>query len=420
MRRSATPSPPEDQVYTVGELTRRIQRLLESNWAALWVEGEISNVSRPSSGHVYFTLKDEAAQLAGVVWRSNVARLRFEPENGAKVRVFGSITVYPPHGKYQISATRIEPAGVGDLEAAYRRLYERLKKEGLFDEANKVELPEYPRTIGIVTSESGAAIHDLFSVLERRAPYARLVVRPARVQGPGSEEDVVRAIEEIDAWGEADVLIVGRGGGSIEDLWTFNTEGVARALFACRTPVISAVGHEVDHTIADWVADVRAPTPSAAAELAVPEAGDLVEEVEILGEGLVAAMSELMQRKRDRVNDLGSAAAFRGPLEYCRRRAQDVDLLAGRLSQGVRRQLESDRLRLQGVQGQLEALSPLGVLDRGYAIARRPGGEILRRAGEVAAGEVVDVLLSRGELECRVEEIREETVPVSEEKREND
>jgi exodeoxyribonuclease VII large subunit len=409
MHRSEMPSRrdrADDSVYTVTELTKRVKRLLESHWAALWVEGELSNVKRHGSGHVYFTLKDEGASLKGVLFRSNASRLRFVPEDGQKVRVYGSLTVYEPQGSYQITAVKMEPLGVGDLEIAFRQMYERLDKEGLFAAARKRALPTHPRTIGIVTSESGAAIRDLFSVLARRLPHVDLVVRSARVQGAGAAQDIARAIEEFDEWGGADVLIVGRGGGSLEDLWAFNEEIVARAIHASRTPIVSAVGHEVDTTIADFVADLRAPTPSAAAELIAPERDAVAEELRALGNDLAWAITQFLRDRRERVNLAARSAAFGSPLEFYRRRSQDVDGLRTRLEGAMTRSVDRRRLVLQAASGRLDALSPRAVLQRGYAIVRLPTGTVVRRTEEVSIGASVDVMLREGELTCRVESAR--------------
>jgi exodeoxyribonuclease VII large subunit len=356
---------------------------LESHWTALWVEGEVSNVRPSGAGHVYFTLKDENAALEAVLFRTDAQRQRFRLEHGQKVRVFGSLSVYEPKGAYQIKAVKVEPVGVGELELAFRQLYERLAREGLFDPARKRPIPRMPRTIGIVTSPTGAAVRDLISVLRRRAPQVRIVLRPARVQGEGAAVDVARAVRELDEWGEADVLIVGRGGGSLEDLWTFNEELVARAIRASRTPVISAVGHEIDQTIADFVADVRAPTPSAAAELAAPDRGALLATVAETGDRLAAGATRWLRARGDRVKLRGEAP----------------------LRAGLARLLERSRLRLAGLGGRLEALSPLGILGRGYAIASSESGGILRDADETRAGERIDVRLARGRLGCRVEEV---------------
>jgi exodeoxyribonuclease VII large subunit len=379
-----TPSRSAELVYTVSELTRRIKRLLESQWTALWVEGEVSNVRPSGAGHVYFTIKDENAALDAVLFRTDALRQRFRLEHGQKVRVFGSLSVWEPKGAYQIKAVKVEPVGLGELELAFRQLHARLSKEGLFDPARKRAIPSAPHTVGIVTSPTGAALRDLISVLRRRAPHVRVVLRPARVQGEGAAADVARAIGELDEWGGADVLIVGRGGGSLEDLWTFNEEIVARAIHACRTPVISAVGHEIDRTIADSVADVRAPTPSAAAEIAAPDREALLAGIARTRHRLVGGATRWLRARGDRVKQRAEA-----PLHAA----------AARL-------LERSRHRLAGLGGKLDALSPLAILGRGYAIASLESGGILHAADDAREGERIDVRLARGALGCRVDEVR--------------
>lgn len=412
MRQPEIWSAPTDVVYTVSELTRKVKRHLESQWAGVWVEGELSNVRPHSSGHLYFTIKDEGAALRGVMFRSEVRRLRFQPDDGLKVRLFGGLTIYEAQGNWQIIAVKMEPAGLGELELAFRQTFDRLKKEGLFDVAHKVALPACPRVVGVVTSESGAAIRDIVSVLSRRAPHVRIVLRAARVQGEGAARDVARGIAELDAWGGADVLIVGRGGGSLEDLWAFNEEVVARAIHACRTPVCSAVGHEVDRTIADFAADVRAATPSAAAELVAPERRELAALVLGLNAAAQNAIRALLRRRRERAMLLAASPAFRGPRAYVDRRTQDVDRLRQRLDKATLRSLDRRRLLFGAVAGRLHALSPLAILERGYAIARTPRGDVIRRARDVSRGDVLDVRVGDGEIGCRVEEVR---APISKE-----
>ncbi|MFN8179398.1 MAG: exodeoxyribonuclease VII large subunit [bacterium] len=407
MRQPEISSAPADVVYTVSELTRKIKRLLESQWSGVWVEGELSNVRPHPSGHLYFTIKDEGAALRGVMFRSDVRRLRFRPEDGQKIRLYGGLTIYEPQGNWQIVAQKMDPAGLGELELAFRQTFERLEKEGLFDEAHKVSLPAHPQVVGIVTSESGAAIRDIVSVLGRRAPHVRLVLRAARVQGEGAARDVANGIAELDRWGGADVLIVGRGGGSLEDLWAFNEEVVARAIRACETPIVSAVGHEVDRTIADFVADRRAATPSAAAEIVAPERRELLAGLRSLAASAEAAIRRHLRRRGERVILLRDSPAFRGPQAYVQRRAQDLDRARERLEAAAGRALERRRLMTRAAAGRLHALSPLAILGRGYAIVRTPAGEVVRRAREVSPGAAVEVWVGEGQLDCRVERVRE-------------
>ena len=269
----------EKNVITITELTRQIKFSLESSFPRVWVEGEISNFKQHTSGHLYFTLKDEGAQLSALMWRSRVANLTFQPEDGMKVIARGSITVYPPRGNYQLDVDQIQPLGLGELQLAFERLKQKLDAEGLFDAEHKKPIPEFPECIGLVTSETGAALQDIRSVLSRRHPSVEVVLAPVRVQGAGAAEEIADAIKYLNQYGGIDVLIVGRGGGSLEDLWAFNEEVVARAIYASKIPIISAVGHEIDFSIADFVADLRAPTPSAAAELVVRDRTELLEDI---------------------------------------------------------------------------------------------------------------------------------------------
>jgi exodeoxyribonuclease VII large subunit len=397
-----------DPIYSVTELTRSIRRLLEGSFFGVWVEGELSNVKLHTSGHLYFTLKDDLSCLRGVMFRRHASKLRFDAADGQKVRVYGSITVYEPKGEYQINTTRLDPVGIGELELAFRQLYEKLEKEGLFHPGRKRAIPRHPRVVGLVTSDSGAAVRDLLSVLERRAPHVEVVLRPARVQGAGAAADIVRALVDFEEWGGADVVIIGRGGGSLEDLWAFNEEIVARAIAACRIPIISAVGHEIDFTIADYAADLRAPTPSAAAEIVASDRETLLTHLDRLGARLGRGAVQGLRMRGDRVMLLARSTAFRRPMDLYRRRSQDVDALADRLETAGRSSLSRAALRLEGARGKLHALSPLAVLERGYAIVRGPSGAIVRRAGQVAKGERIDVRLAGGELRAEVEDVRED------------
>ncbi|MBI4429018.1 MAG: exodeoxyribonuclease VII large subunit, partial [Ignavibacteriales bacterium] len=265
------------KILTVTEITRKLRIYLEETFPQVWVQGEISNCKRHTSGHLYFTLKDEAAQISAVMWQSNAETLLFALEDGMKAVVRGAITVYPPKGNYQIDVDKVQPIGVGELQLAFERLKQKLAAEGLFDPRHKKPIPEFPQSIGIITSESGAALQDIRSVLSRRFSAVKVIFIPVKVQGPGAAEEIAQAISDMNRFGKVDVIIVGRGGGSLEDLWAFNEEIVVRAIFASRIPVISAVGHEIDFSISDFVADLRAPTPSAAAAMVVRDSGELLD-----------------------------------------------------------------------------------------------------------------------------------------------
>ncbi|HDZ10569.1 MAG TPA: exodeoxyribonuclease VII large subunit, partial [Bacteroidetes bacterium] len=273
---------PEKKIYTISEITRKIKRLLENAIPSIWLEGEISNFKRHSSGHIYFVLKDENSQISCVMWRGRNNGLYFTPQDGMKIQARGNVTVYEKRGNYQFEVLQMQPAGLGELQMALEQLKQSLKAEGLFDEQHKKKIPQYPEKIGIVTSPTGAAIRDLVSVVQRRFPSVQLILNPVRVQGAEAAGEIARAIDEFNAYGDVDVLIVGRGGGSLEDLWAFNEEVVARAIFRSKIPVISAVGHEIDFGISDFVADLRAPTPSAAAELVVRNREELLHTIQYL------------------------------------------------------------------------------------------------------------------------------------------
>ncbi len=355
-------------VYSVSEITRDIKTTLESAFPPLWVQGELSNFIHHRSGHMYFTLKDANTQLSGVMWKGRNAFLRFSPQEGMKVVVLGSIRVYERRGQYQIDCVRMMPAGIGELQMAFEQLKTRLKEEGLFDPAHKRTIPEFPDIIGVITSASGAAIRDIVHVINRRFPGVRLVIRPTLVQGDDAAADIEQAIQEMNDWGQADVLIVGRGGGSLEDLWPFNEERVARALYDSRIPVISAVGHEIDFTISDFVADLRAPTPSAAAELAVPNREDLQQHLASIRQRLNRQLTTRLHMASERLNSLRNRYSFRRPLDRIRQDRQRLDDLSVRMNRSLTVHLERNRQRVQTAHQQLTALNPGSVLKRGYCI----------------------------------------------------
>jgi exodeoxyribonuclease VII large subunit len=419
----------ERKVLTVSELTERLRRMVEEQFPAVWVEGEISNFRLYGSGHAYFTLKDEGAQVRAVLFRTRMRRLRFEPGDGQHVLAFGSLEVYAQRGEYQLVVELLEPRGLGALQLAFEQLKTRLGAEGLFEPARKRALPRFPRKIGIVTSPSGAAIRDMLRVIGRRFAGLQIVIAPARVQGDGAAEEIARGLADLNSLGDVDVVIVGRGGGSLEDLWAFNEEVVARAIAASKVPVISAVGHEVDFTISDFVADLRAPTPSAAAELVVREKQALVEQVASLQARLDRAAKRPLGTLVRRVDDVRARLA-RAEHVAARRRRHALELLTARLRAASpfarlsswRHRLQRGDARLHGAMtaattrarhrlqhavGRLDSLSPLAVLARGYSLALGPTGHVLTSARAVQAGEAVRLLLSEGSLDCRVEATRE-------------
>ncbi len=435
-------------MLTITELTGAIRTMLESSYPQIWVEGEISNARLWKTGHLYFTLKDARAQIRAVMFRSTVNLLRFKPENGQHVVARGRVSVYDPKGEYQIVCEHLEPHGLGALQLAFEQLRERLAQEGLFDDSRKRALPALPRKIGVVTSPDGAAIQDILNILGRRYPNAHIVISPTRVQGEGASTEIVRALKNLERVSGIDVMIVTRGGGSIEDLWAFNEEAVARAVADATVPVISAVGHETDVTICDFVADVRAPTPSAAAELVVAQLEEFTARINRQEERLVAAARVGLQQRREKVHRLERRPSFAGwparlagrgrhaaelthrlsgltativgtrvrraHVAQLRLEALNLDRRLGRIqtrlveararmTRGLSDMLGVRRVRLRAAAARLGALSPLGVLARGYAVcwdAQRSSA--LRQATQVQVGDSVLVTLHSGELDCEV------------------
>lgn len=394
----------EPRVWSVTEVNRAVREIIEGSVAPLWVSGEVANWTAHRSGHRYFTLKDEHAQLRCVMWRSDARRLPIDPDNGMNVRVFGKLTLYEARGEYQFSARRLEAR---DAEGLWRLAFEKLRREleadGLLDTARKRPLPSHPRRVGIVTSATGAALRDVLAVLRRRAPWTRVIVRCCRVQGDGAAAEVADAIGMLAASGRADVLIVGRGGGSIEDLWAFNEDAVARAIAACPLPVISGVGHEVDVTIADLVADYRAPTPTAAAEAAVPDGPRLAEEIRWLPARLARALQSTVGRRGRRVSESGERLerTMRAKMDPARLRVAHV---ADSLEVAVGQRLERCRQELRATVGRLNALSPLDTLRRGYAVALGDAGRVLRGTGDFRPGRRFRLRVSDGVVRCRAEQ----------------
>lgn len=385
----------------VSRLVALLREVVEENFLAVWVEGEISNFSNPASGHYYFTLKESDAQLRTVMFRAHNRLLRFVPENGLKVVCSGRVSVYPQRGELQFIAEGMEPYGVGGLQLAFEQLKESLCAEGLFAAEAKRPLPLHPETIGIVTSATGAALQDILQILRRRGAGVRILLAPVKVQGEGAAAEIAQAISDLNRHGEADVLIVGRGGGSLEDLWAFNEEIVARAIHASVIPVISAVGHETDTTIADYAADLRVPTPSAAAELVAR--GKLEREVHL--DHLCSRLATLIKSRlcfaRERVD--GLERRLRSPLAVVARQRLLLDHLESRLDSGMVRRLQRHRDRLQGVFGRLDLLSPFATVARGYAIVTTSDGSVLRDALAVHPGERIHLQLQHGKLTARVE-----------------
>lgn len=386
----------EGKIYTatVSQLNRFIKQMLDGTSILnnIWVKGEISNFKRHYTGHCYLTLKDEGGVLKAVMFKANAARLAFAPENGMKVMARGRVSVYERDGSYQLYIEEMQPDGIGSLHIAYEQLKARLQEEGLFDEAKKKPLPPYPSTIGVVTATTGAAIRDIINILSRRYPCAKVLIYPTLVQGEGAAAGIAEAIEYFNAYKLADVLIVGRGGGSIEDLWAFNEEQTARAIYASEIPIVSAVGHETDFTIADFVADLRAPTPSAAAELVVPSAVELRERILSMRSRIITEVLHTVQMKRSQIEKM----ALRSPSAKLADNRVLLDERIKHLVRNIDLILARKREAIKATAGKLDAMSPLAVLGRGYSIAKNKDGMVIRKTGDAVSGMEFELLLSDG------------------------
>ncbi|MEI6563994.1 MAG: exodeoxyribonuclease VII large subunit [bacterium] len=412
------------EILTVTELTKHIRRLLEGNFKGVCVEGELSNVRMPPSGHCYFTIKDEAAQIRAVIWRSDMRGLPFVPRDGLRVRAHGALTVYERDGSYQIAVRRLEEGGKGSLQAAFEALKKKLAEEGLFDVDRKRKLPLLPQHIGVVTSPTGAAIRDILNVLRRRFPNLHIVIAPSRVQGMGAAEEIAEAIHLLNRRGGIDVMIVGRGGGSLEDLWCFNEEVVARAIAQSDIPIISAVGHETDFTICDFVADLRAPTPSAAAEIVVGRKDEFMEALRHQSRSIIRLLKHSLLETKSRFRAAARSYVFREPGNAARVYRQRLDRLQAQTRHALERQFRdgqqqtddltvrmthslklvfSDRVqRVYGLERQLNAFNPLAVLKRGYSITFKADGRAIRTASEVQQGERIVTKVGEGEFTSEV------------------
>ena len=393
-------------VFTVSEMNQFIKELLDNvpPLQEVLLRGEISNYKVYPSGYHYFTLKDSQSSLKCVMFKTSTMRLRFRPENGMQVIAAGRISVYPRDGAYQLYCTGLTPEGVGDLSVAFEQLKEKLRKEGLFDAAHKKPLPVYPRRIAIVTSPAGAAVHDMIRILRRRYPLAKVLLLPVRVQGTEAPAEIAGAIRYANRHALADVLITGRGGGSLEDLWAFNDERVARAIYDSEIPVISAVGHEPDVAISDFVADRRASTPSNAAEIAVPDREELLRALDSAGKRMEQAAHGMLRRQGQRLDALAEKRVMTSATAFVEDRRQDVDHMTHRLCAGMRAVADGQGRRFGALAAALDALSPLKVLGRGYAVAQRSDGTVVRSAGQVERGERLRLRLAQGGIVCEVKE----------------
>ncbi|HEX9917138.1 MAG TPA: exodeoxyribonuclease VII large subunit [candidate division Zixibacteria bacterium] len=398
-----------DKIYTVSEITKQIKELLEGELPTIWIEGEISNFVLHSSGHRYFSLKDEEAQIRCVLWRGKGEGLDFEPQSGMKVLALGKISVYEKRGEYQLYVEILRPLGIGKLELELQRLKERLQKEGLFDEEHKKAIPKFPETIGIITSPTGAAIRDIIKIIQRRAPYIKLILNPVRVQSEGAEDEIARAVAQFNQYGKADLIIVGRGGGSLEDLWAFNEEIVARAIFKSKLPIISAVGHEIDFTISDLVADLRAATPSVAAEMVVRDKKELERELNSLAGRIVNYQNSILGYNKNRLESIQRSYGFRKPLDLLNQKMQRTDEVWRAFLLVMKNYFELKKKGLSSFFSHLNALSPLAILERGYSITRKvPGLSVVKDAARLKIDDEVEVKFHLGHIRAEVKKINEE------------
>ena len=394
----------QQHIFAVSEVNGLIKDLIDGTpqLSGLYIRGELSNYKIYPSGHHYFTLKDGQSALRCVMFKSSAVKLRFRPENGMQAVVFGRISVFPRDGAYQLYCTQLSPDGVGDLYVAFEQLKQKLQQEGLFDPAHKKPLPLYPQRIAIVTSGAGAAVHDMIRILRRRYPIAKVLLLPVRVQGVEAPPEIVGAIRYANRYQLADVLITGRGGGSLEDLWAFNDERVARAIYESEIPVISAVGHEPDVAISDFVADRRASTPSNAAEIAVPDMAELFRYLQDADERMAQSLLHSLRRQEDRLAVLEKKRVLTDPTAFLADRRLYLDHVVHRLYAAGKSCVEGESRRFAAAAAALDALSPLKVLARGYAVAQNGDGTILKNAADAAVGERIRVRLAQGSLQCNV------------------
>ncbi len=392
------------QIYSITQVNEYIQGMMNADprLSQVAVRGEISNYKCYPSGHHYFTLKDESSALKCVMFKGNAMGLRFRPANGMKVIALGRITVYPRDGQYQLYCSAMTVDGVGDLYAAFEQTKKKLAQQGLFDPEKKKKLPKYPGTIGVVTSSAGAAVHDILRILRKRYPLTQVKLFPVRVQGTAAPEEIAAAIRYANAWKLADLLIVGRGGGSLEDLWAFNDERVAYAIYESEIPVISAVGHEPDVTIADYVADLRAATPSNGAELAVPDQEALAQNLDALYAAMAGALNRQLKLETTRLHALASNPALRSPLAYMESKGKELLLLKNRMTAAQERILSARNAQFVASVSKLDAMSPLKVLSRGYAMALTPNGAVLRSVKQVTKGAEISIMVSDGTVAASV------------------
>jgi len=396
----------EPQIYSVSQLTASIKRILENEFPPVWIEGEISNFRRPASGHLYFTLKDEKTQIQVIMYRSYAQKLAFKLEDGMKVLIYGNVTVYERAGQYQVNSIKIEPKGIGALQLAFEQLKKKLLREGLFDKQHKKTIPVLPNRIGVITSPTGAAIRDILNVLDRRFSNINLIVNPVRVQGEQAPPEISFAIDEFNRLNLVDVILVTRGGGSIEDLWAFNTEIVARSIFNSNIPVISAVGHEIDWTISDYAADLRVPTPSAAAELVVASKEEFLNKILNIENILNLRINQCLTQLKNKVENLSNSWVFTQPLSRIRQCQQQIDDLELRLKKGLKYRLQILNHSLTLYTEKLHAYSPTRSLLRGYTITVDPQNrETIKSVKEIVPGQRLKIFFSDGDVSATADRV---------------
>ncbi len=393
----------QEHIYSVSQITREIKGFLESEFPTVWVTGEISNFTHHSSGHMYFSLKDDNAQISCVMWRSRNMQLTFRPQAGLQIVAYGQLRVYEKRGNYQLDCLKILPAGVGNLQQAFEALKNKLYAEGLFDEQYKQPLPVFPKRVAVITSPTGAAIRDIVHIMNRRMPLTEIILRPTLVQGESAADDIATALGEVNEYANVDVIIVGRGGGSLEDLWAFNEEKVARAIFASRIPVISAVGHEIDFTIADFVADYRAPTPSAAAQVVIPDKKELLAMCSVQFKRSLIAVTIAFEDKRKIINDLSKRYAFRHPQDRLLQHQQRLDELYDRIFRILKQTLVNYDRSLQHLSSRLAGLHPRSILKRGYAMVRNEKTHSMQTSSSgLEIEDVLNVYFYDGAVQTRI------------------
>jgi exodeoxyribonuclease VII large subunit len=396
----------EKHIYSVSELTKYVRTIIEDSFPGVWVEGEISNFILHTSGHMYFSMKDAGSVIKCAMFKRANINLKFKPKDGMKVIVFGKLSVYEPRGDYQLIIDQIEPKGVGALQLQFQQLKEKLQKEGLFDEKHKVPIPYLPTRVGVVTSPTGAAIQDILNIARRRFSNVEMIINPVKVQGAEAKDEIARAIKQFNELDNVDVMIIGRGGGSLEDLWPFNEEVVARAIFDSKIPVISAVGHEIDFTISDFVADFRAPTPSAAAELVIPKKEDLARLVETATTRICNSLRQAVEALSERLRVSQEAYVMRQPLNFYLQLEQRVDDMTKNIGVRISHSLEISGERHGRIRSKLEAFNPSAILKRGYSITvKLADNAVVKDSASLNRGDIVETRLGSGKFRSRVEEI---------------